>query len=186
MTDITSSFEKIQTEEVAYRSAVSEATLTKIGGAINGLIDGGTSKVGDIMASILTEAQFQAQRTTAWVLMDGRDVTGSDYETLTGFSAIPDARGEFLRGLDNGRGVDSGRTMGSSQGQSFGSHSHECLGVRHTDTLNNTLTGLGSGGNSLYYNASVPAPDKVFTNAQGGSETRPRNVAVNYFIKINN
>ena len=34
---------------------------------------------------------------------------------------VPDLRGEFIRGLDNGRGVDTGRTLGSAQ---FGSRTY--------------------------------------------------------------
>lgn len=33
--------------------------------------------------------------------------------------ALPDLRGEFLRGLDDGRGVDSGRALGTAQKGSF-------------------------------------------------------------------
>jgi hypothetical protein len=32
---------------------------------------------------------------------------------------LPDLRGEFLRGIDNGRGVDSGRAFGSAQGDAI-------------------------------------------------------------------
>ena len=38
--------------------------------------------------------------------------------------ALPDLRGEFLRGWDDGRAVDSGRGIGTAQGDAFGSHSH--------------------------------------------------------------
>lgn len=38
--------------------------------------------------------------------------------------ALPDLRGEFLRGLDDGRGVDSGRVLGSAQSSQNLSHSH--------------------------------------------------------------
>lgn len=34
---------------------------------------------------------------------------------------IPDLRGEFIRGFDNGRGVDSGRSFGSFQDERVGS-----------------------------------------------------------------
>jgi microcystin-dependent protein len=37
---------------------------------------------------------------------------------------VPDYRGYKLRAWDNGRGVDSGRAMGSLQGQSIQSHNH--------------------------------------------------------------
>lgn len=37
---------------------------------------------------------------------------------------LPDCRGEFVRGWDNGRGVDSGRSLGSTQTDSFKTHAH--------------------------------------------------------------
>ncbi len=37
---------------------------------------------------------------------------------------LPDLRGEFIRGIDNGRGVDLGRVLGSGQGDDFKNHYH--------------------------------------------------------------
>ena len=37
---------------------------------------------------------------------------------------LPDLRGEFIRGFDNGRGVDSGRSLGTLQTADNNSHSH--------------------------------------------------------------
>ncbi len=37
---------------------------------------------------------------------------------------LPDLRGEFLRGLDSGRGVDADRALGSAQGEEYKSHTH--------------------------------------------------------------
>ncbi|WP_434632075.1 phage tail protein [Chromobacterium sp. CV08] len=37
---------------------------------------------------------------------------------------LPDLRGEFLRGWDDGRGVDNGRALGSAQGSQNLSHNH--------------------------------------------------------------
>ena len=39
-------------------------------------------------------------------------------------SSLPDLRGEFVRGYDHGRGVDSGRSMLSPQSSQFGQHNH--------------------------------------------------------------
>jgi microcystin-dependent protein len=66
---------------------------------------------------------------TGYLKANGAAVSRTTYATL--FSAIgttygggdgsttfnlPDLRGEFVRGLDDGRGVDTSRTLGSSQG----------------------------------------------------------------------
>lgn len=52
MTDITSAKNKIQSEEVGYRAAVSEAMLNKIGGNINWMIDAGAVQDGLISTNI--------------------------------------------------------------------------------------------------------------------------------------
>ena len=43
---------------------------------------------------------------------------------------LPDLRGEFIRGLDSGRGIDAGRTIGSWQDYEIGSHRHK-IGRAH-------------------------------------------------------
>ena len=53
-------------------------------------------------------------------------VIGTAYGTGNGSTTfnLPDLRGEFIRGFDNGRGADSGRSIASSQGASNASHNH--------------------------------------------------------------
>ena len=54
--------------------------------------------VGSIQTSILTEPQFQSQMgSTDWVLMDGRGISGSKLQVVTGMATLPDARGLFMR-----------------------------------------------------------------------------------------
>jgi hypothetical protein len=57
--------------------------------------------VGSIVASMLTEAQFQGVNGTDWVLADGRSVAGTTYAVATGENTVPDLRGQFLRGRVN-------------------------------------------------------------------------------------
>ena len=89
---------------------------------------------------------------------------------------LPDLRGEFIRGLDNGRGIDSGRAMGSNQGDEFSSHIHN-IKTYGFDDDGPTLVRNTGGDNAGAGNATLPS------NSQGGSETRPRNVALVYCIK---
>ena len=86
---------------------------------------------------------------------------------------LPDLRGEFIRGLDNGRGVDAGRVLGSSQSDEFRSHGH-ATGVSTYGVASGSGAQVAdNGGASKYYNSLV----------NGGAETRPRNIAMNYIIK---
>lgn len=82
--------------------------------------------------------------------------------------ALPDLRAEFLRGLDDGRGVDAGRVIGSSQADQLKSHFH----------ANASGTSGVSGGFGNYAGSSSGA-----TGATGGTETRPRNIALLACIK---
>nr|DAX46234.1 MAG TPA: Baseplate wedge protein [Caudoviricetes sp.] len=79
---------------------------------------------------------------------------------------VPDWRGEFPRFWDNGRGVDVGRALGSAQADEFKSHTHGGVPQRAGDS--------DRGGAVSWF--SIDGIGQ--TEAAGGSETRPRNVAV--------
>lgn len=141
-----------------------------------------------------------------YLVCDGRSIITTSYPDL--FSAIgytyggggtsfnvPNLLGEFIRGWDAGRGVDAGRNLGSFQNQDFASHAH------NVDTLFGQIDDRGGAatdrnGNSFQpYNqwsddndADTGAP--VFfatrTYGAGGSETRPRNIALLPIIKFRN
>lgn len=84
---------------------------------------------------------------------------------------IPDLRGEFVRGWDNGRGVDSGRAFASSQADDFASHRH---GIQQ---------GAGTTGSlGLLSNDSLGFRPEA-CDFEGGDETRPKNIAMMYIIK---
>ena len=85
---------------------------------------------------------------------------------------LPDLRGEFIRGWDNNRGIDSGREVGSNQIDAFKSHSHGIPWTWHH--------GTGS-----YNICKAKGTDNHVRNTHntGGSETRPRNIAMMYCIK---
>ena len=120
-----------------------------------------------------------------YLLCDGSQVSRTTYSDLyavvgdtfgagdgtTTFN-LPDLRGEFIRGFDGGRGADAGRVFGSFQADEFASHSHTGIsGDAGTDPAR-----IGGG------NRDVDTGTYT-TNAAGGVETRPRNIALNYIIK---
>lgn len=80
---------------------------------------------------------------------------------------IPDARGEFVRGWDHGRGVDSGRAFGSAQADELKSHTHTVV----------ALSGNPPGGPDQGNGGRNTTSGTLTTAATGGAETRPRNIA---------
>jgi microcystin-dependent protein len=95
-------------------------------------------------------------------------VIGTTYGAGDGSTtfAVPDLRGEFIRGLDDGRNVDAGRAMGSAQADELKSHNHSInLNAYLVGSVSGSAVGLGS-------------QNGVVIGNTGGTETRPRNVAL--------
>jgi phage-related tail fiber protein len=89
---------------------------------------------------------------------------------------IPDLRGEFLRGWDDARGIDTGRVFGSAQADLFKSHSHTAGWSVNTNVSVGALMWLMSGANQ--------GQSSVETSATGNSENRPRNISLLACIKF--
>lgn len=145
--------------EIAADAPVTESLMTKIGANINELILG-YSPIGSCIHSLLTEAEFQAEvGTDNWVIADGRDVTGSRYALLTGQTTIPDMRGRFLRGKNNGISTADGdslgeRSLGSFQRSQIMDHRHSQNPHNHTVTYRRGYT---TGGSFAAAGATMPA-----------------------------
>jgi microcystin-dependent protein len=90
--------------------------------------------------------------------------------------AVPDLRGEFARGWDDARGVDSGRAFGSAQAAEFASHSHD----------GGLFASSPQGGTGINVDTRAGSAHRFGANtaAAGGTETRPRNIALLAIIKF--
>lgn len=125
---------------------------------------------------------------TGWLECNGTAVSRTTYAGL--FAAIgtvfgtgdgsttfnlPDMRGEFARGWDNGRGIDPARAFGSAQADELEAHVHSVQPPAAADDTASGLTTTGTGG------AETITPYN--TASTGGSETRPRNIALLFIIK---
>ena len=93
---------------------------------------------------------------------------------------VPDLRGEFIRGWDDGRGADSGRGFGSFQNHQFEDHTHNAYD--HTAGFGYQTHFSGPHGPTHQYDSTRATSGAVSGNR--GSETRPRNVAMLYCIKF--
>ncbi|MBK5510644.1 phage tail protein [Pseudomonas sp. TH15] len=89
----------------------------------------------------------------------------------------PEGRGEFIRMLDEGRGIDGGRSVGSWQLDMFRAHRHELK----SDMLGVAATSPSTAPDALFNQANISLG---FTENTGGTETRPRNIAYPGRIKL--
>lgn len=119
---------------------------------------------------------------TNYLECDGSTFSAGTYaalNTLLGGNTLPDLRGEFVRGWDNSRGVDSGRAILSTQAGQMPSHTHNVY-THAGDPAGSTANGAGGGD-------TVNTVTDGVTSATGGtsnsSETRPRNVAFMYVMR---
>lgn len=151
---------------------------------------------------------------TGWLVCDGSQVNRTTYADLyaiigtkygSGDGAttfhLPDLRGRFLRGYDNGAGNDSnavtrtainsggstGDNVGSLQADAFQGHYHDIRFPRFTGEGGASSADSWREGESLATSATGYA-STIITNGSNGtpriaSETRPKNVSVQYIIK---
>ena len=108
-------------------------------------------------------------------------VIGTTYggDGVTTF-AKPQICGEFVRGLDMGRGVDAGRAIGSYQVDVVAAHTHT-MKRNGNSTQGDDQTGFASNG----FDGNNNVPTSTATQSPAGAvETRPRNVAFPYCIKL--
>lgn len=176
-----------------------DAALTSLAGAI----DGGAVPVGTVLWVADTEAPAgflkangaAVSRTTFAALFAKLGTRHGQGDGATTFN-VPDLRGEFVRGWDDGRGIDAGRALGSTQDDAFkshthtgttnsaGSHNHELNRRQLGGPAGNTAFTVPSSGDTTYNTPSAGAHTHSFTTAAtGGTETRPRNVALLACIK---
>ncbi len=92
---------------------------------------------------------------------------------------VPDLRGDFIRGWDDSRGVDSGRTFGSFQDHQFQDHVHNHQD--HTGGYSHQSHYSGPHITTHQYDTTRTSTNP--TNGNHGAETRPRNTAMLYCIK---
>lgn len=160
--------------------------------------------IGTIISSTLSFSEFQSQITdkafdkakSNWAPCDGRGVIGSIYSSKYQKDFTPDLRGQFLRGnytmggpsepsqnTPNGINPRDNETIQNTyiyQKEQLKRHSHS-----YSRDLYGHRAGRGRG------NANVPKSQNGVdqsprvTGETGSTETRPMNMYVYYYIKIN-
>jgi hypothetical protein len=125
-------------------------------------------------------------------LADGKAAPGTEYARLTQNARTPDLRGAFVRGLnldrrDHGSDPDgTSRKAGDYQSDSFQAHGHQV--EEGTTNAFSTGTFFGVFGTNKPLVGRVLKPTKLeekYGEPRVSAETRPKNVAVYYYIKVN-
>jgi microcystin-dependent protein len=149
---------------------------------------------------------------TGFLKCDGRPVSRTNYSALFAVTGttygvgdgdttfnLPDLRGEFIRGWDDGRGVDASRAFGSAQGYATAkpqtTTATRLLGDGTTTTIDASTTNPSAIGftrvskttegvtaGTIDSTGSGQEID-VLQGVTGDAETRPRNVALLACIK---
>jgi microcystin-dependent protein len=116
-------------------------------------------------------------------------VIGTTYNTGgegAGNFRLPDLRGEFIRGWDHGRNINTGRVFGSTEADAFQGHRHLIDSQGNGSTSNGALVN-GNGTWVAVSDADNPIRNPITDGTNGtprtASETRPRNVALLPCIK---
>nr|WP_052908938.1 tail fiber protein [Escherichia coli] len=130
---------------------------------------------------------------TGWIKCNGAPFSAEEYPELAKVYPalkLPDLRGEFIRGWDDGRGVDSGRVVLTGQSQSVQQHTHDLAMAYSSDTAYRDRLGDTPDSDMIPIKYMINATTFngsgwVYLKANGstGAETRPRNLAFNYIVR---
>lgn len=144
--------------------------------------------VGDVKYSLLAPKEFRKVNGRAWILMtDEQSIAGSRLSSLIHTTKLPDARGVFIRGMNEGRDSargdsDGNRPIGAYQSDDFKSHDHDTDWEVGFSVNGNGTTQLIDGDDG---SSSRGSRDPLKTKSRGGNETRPRNIALYVYVKLN-
>ena len=137
-------------------------------------------------SAAMPDTVIESWSSMVFLKFNGAKFSATDYPVLAKVFpslVLPEARGDFIRIWDDGRGVDSGRALLSAQSDDFKTHEHKILGLNGSGS--NVVFGTVSNASPLYTSGvSQPGGSALpaFQNP-GGTETRPRNIAFNFLVR---
>ncbi|EFC3507112.1 phage tail protein [Escherichia coli] len=141
---------------------------------------------------------------TGWLKCNGAPFSAEEYPKLAKAYPklkLPDLRGEFIRGWDDGRGVDSARLLLSSQAASILEHNHEMHGWTGNPLMARDVGELGTssvfavqlsiGDGGILYSwkdgsgttNDSKRVDRTNHVSSGAGDGSPRNIAFNYIVR---
>ncbi len=130
---------------------------------------------------------------TGWLKCNGAAFSAEEYPELAKAyptNKLPDLRGEFIRGWDDGRGVDSGRGILTAQSHGMPSISGTFNGlfaVKQTNGLGGVSVAKSKNAETLSTSSGSGSVFDYTFNVSGSTpvspELRPRNIAFNYIVR---
>ena len=145
---------------------------------------------------------------TGWLKCNGAAFSAEEYPELAKAyptNKLPDLRGEFIRGWDDGRGVDTGRAILSSQGDAIRNIYGEFKTVNtenysiweSVDSFKGAVVPLNPSTNNSYFSlirsmVTERTDGAVYPKVIGldasrivptANENRPRNIAFNFIVR---
>lgn len=146
-----------------------------------------SAPIGTVLHSVLDADIFTQLNGEGWILMAGQDITGTKLHMLTDMTHVPDARGVFLRGRNFDRAADTGnpdgdQPTGTYQSDEASAHAH-LMGTGSSDSHSTTIGGANKRFAHFLNDGYNVGPQKG-THATGGNETRPRNISLNIYIRV--
>lgn len=129
---------------------------------------------------------------TGWMKCNGSRFSLTGYPALAAVfpsGVLPDLRGEFIRGWDDGRGVDAGRAIMTTQEDAIQNITGEVGFIQYFGETHHSgalfpggaqnITNVDPGGDTRAQSVFFDASRSVRT----ASENRPRNIAFNYIVR---
>lgn len=130
---------------------------------------------------------------TGWLKCNGAPFSAEEYPELAKAyptNKLPDLRGEFIRGWDDGRGIDSGRGILTAQSHGMPSISATFNGLFAVQQTNaegcaSVKKSVNTENVSTYYNTGSVFDYTFDTSGliPASPELRPRNIAFNYIVR---
>lgn len=122
---------------------------------------------------------------TGWLKCNGAAFSLAQYPRLAvayPSGTLPDLRGVFIRGWDDGRGLDSGRAILSYAADKMRKHTHGFLFGNGDGTATPAVHEQSRKAAATTYYA-VSGSSGVYITEEGQNETAPCNTAFNYIVR---
>lgn len=159
---------------------------------------GDNTGVGEVIVSVLQPSDFRIIYGPDWALLDGQNVSSQpiaeflpvqlktrNEESGETTTVLPDARGRFLRMANHGttgedRDADGDRSVGNLQSDTLSSHGHSYSGIQ----IRGGDSRAGPEGNNRFNALRRDEHATPTSGAYGEAETRPSNIAINYYVRV--